>query len=271
MKLLLAVVALTLGGVLALQWRGWEPETALPETLAEPAATRPAGTDEPTESRVTDTASPGREEYTAVVERPLFLPTRRPPPEEEEPEPEPEPEQLTELDGVDLAAVIITPDQVTAWLRPPGAQKAEKLGIGEEFLGWKIKTIEPALVVLERQGDINEIPLRDFDNAPSPIPPTRLAPRRGASQDQPRGEQQRTAGQNPNRARNGDRNEADAPAGEGAEQRQRGAPPPDTAQRRQVTRPPARRIPPRPGAADPTSRQPPNRAPIRRPDAQSNP
>lgn len=176
MKGLLSLMALLLGGVLALQWHDWRPASALPALSAEPASPR-IETEAPEQRSATDAELLPRDEYAEVVERPLFLPDRRPPPPPDVDEPEAEPPQTTELDGVDLTAVIITPEEVSAWLRAPGESKLQKRLLGEEFLGWTVKTIEPALVVLERQDETDEIHLRDYSNAPPAIPRTRVIPR----------------------------------------------------------------------------------------------
>jgi general secretion pathway protein N len=182
MKALMALMALLLGGVLALQWHDWRAASELPAISADPAGAQ-VETEASGRRSAADAELLPRDEYAEVVERPLFLPDRRPPPPLDEEEPEVEPPETTELDGVDLTAVIITPDEVSAWLRAPGEPKLVKRLLGEEFLGWTVKTIEPALVVFERQDETDEIHLRDYANAPQPIPPTRLSPRGQARRD----------------------------------------------------------------------------------------
>jgi general secretion pathway protein N len=178
MKGPLAVMVLLLGGVLALQWYDWQSSARLPTPPAEPESTAaPVDSGPQGERSAADAQPPPRDEYAEVVERPLFLPDRRPPPEEEVEEPEPEAVETAELDGVDLTAVIITPDEVSAWLRAPGESKLQKRLLGEDFLGWTVKVIEPALIVFERQGETDEIHLRDYAKAPPAIPPTRLSSR----------------------------------------------------------------------------------------------
>jgi general secretion pathway protein N len=194
-KALLGGLALLLVGVLALQWRGWSADALVPAPPAAPAAAASDGA-APVSADGLLLEAPPKEDYASVVERPLFLPDRRPPPDEPEAEPIAEPEQLTELDGLDLTAVVITPTVVSAWVRDPQAPELARLRLGDDFSGWTVKTIEPARLVLERQGETHELHLRDYAKAPPPIPPTRLPPRaveRGAGPNDPNRARQRRA------------------------------------------------------------------------------
>jgi hypothetical protein len=177
MNKLLVGVALLLLGVLLLQWRSWSPA---PPPGADAQTASPAGA-EPVASRSDALLEPppAKEEYASVSERPLFLPDRRPPPDE--PEQAEEPEPLTELGGMDLTAVVITPSTVSAWVRPPTGRETVRLRLGDQFEGWTVQTIESDRVVFERQGNIDELILRDYKNAP---PPPRPVP--PAAQRQPR-------------------------------------------------------------------------------------
>lgn len=182
MKPLLLVLLVLLASALMLQWWQWSPEAALPAPASAPAAAAdgiaPAAT---TDVDAMALEPPPKEAYASVIERPLFLPERRPPAEEPE-ELVIEDEPLPELTGVDLTAVVITPAVVSAWVRSSESQGIQRLRLGQDYQGWTVKTIEPARLVLERQGETNELPLRDYSNAPPPIPPTRLPPtRRGAN------------------------------------------------------------------------------------------
>jgi hypothetical protein len=244
MKAVLLGMAALLAGVLALEWQGWAPDAGLP---APPPARAPAaGADAAAAADVDPFAlePPPKEEYASVVERPLFLPERRPPPDEPEEETVAEEEPLTELDGVDLTAVVITPALVSAWVRGGGDNEVKRLRLGDDFLGWTVKTIEPARLVLERQGETDELPLRDYANAPPPIPPTRLPP------------SGRAGGERPDRPAAGRRRPAAEPAGAADE--------PENVRR--SGRAPVRQSQQRAGNRQP-ARQPPSRAPARRRDA----
>jgi hypothetical protein len=170
MKAVLLILGVVLGGVLYLQWLEWPPPAPRPPpaaTAETPTATAPAV------APPTLPPTPTFEEYASVVERPLFLPDRRPPPEEPDEAPEEEgPEEQTALDGMNLTAVIIAPTEVSALVVTPGSKELARLRIGDDFEGWTVTGIEPDKVLLERQGESDELILRDFTKAPTPIPPT---------------------------------------------------------------------------------------------------
>jgi general secretion pathway protein N len=185
MKILAAGIALLLCGALFLQWRGWPPRLPVaPEAQREPT---PAAIEPLTSSPLEP--MPPEEDYASVIERPLFLPDRRPPPPEPESPEDSGPEEASDLSNVDLNAVMITPGLISAWVRIPTARDLVKLRIGDDFEGWTVSNIEPDRLVLERQGKVDELILRDYTNAPAPIPPTRQprAPRqdRRPQPDQP--------------------------------------------------------------------------------------
>ena len=127
MKLALSLISLALFGVLYSQWRGWPP--AAPEAPQPPAVieAQQNGDEAPSAADLL-TPPPPKEDYASVMERPLFLPDRRPPPEEPEQEDEAEPEALTELDGMDLTAVVITPSTVSAWVVGPAIARHSACG-----------------------------------------------------------------------------------------------------------------------------------------------
>lgn len=172
MKWVLPLFSLLLSGVLYLQWRDWSPN--VPEPAPIPAVEVRAESGEVPAVGDLLVPPPPKEDYASVTERPLFLPDRRPPPDEPEEEDMPEPEEPSDLAGVDLNAVVITPRVVSAWVRGPREQESIRLRIGDDFEGWTVRTIEPDRLVLERQGETDELTLRDYANAPAPIPPTRL-------------------------------------------------------------------------------------------------
>jgi hypothetical protein len=169
MRLFLLVLGIVFAVVLFLQWRDWPPQ--LPDAPERLPGQLPQG--------ITAAATPSPppipplEDYASIAERPLFLPDRRPPPDEPEGSDEPVPEVLTELAGTDLNAVVITPLAVSAWLRRPNSRELVRVRLGDDFEGWTITGIEPDRLLLERQGETDELILRDYQNAPPQIPPTR--------------------------------------------------------------------------------------------------
>lgn len=168
----LAIVAV-LGGVLAFQWKDWPPP---PPGTGLDLQTRPGGgsgaSGEPDPLARLTPPEP-RETYASVTERPLFQPDRKPPePEAEDAGTEPEPEVAGNLDGMDVSAVIITPAVVSAWIRDPKAADLKRLRLGDELEGWSVKEIQSDRVVLERQGERDELLLRDFSKAQASAVPT---------------------------------------------------------------------------------------------------
>jgi len=193
LKPVLLLIVLSLGLVLALQWRDWPPgPVSVPEGNAdsqpEPAPLRP---DESPLERLGPPEE--KDEYAEVMERPLFMPDRRPPSEEDQEEAKDElsDAQDPSLDRVDLNAVIITPAKAVAWVKAPTQQDLLDLELGDDLNGWTVKEILADRLVLERQGETNTLTLRDYANMPPPAPrPTPVArePRRAppAARDQAR-------------------------------------------------------------------------------------
>ena len=111
-----------------------------------------------------------REVYDQVAERTLFNEERRPEEEEED-----EPEEVTEeapppseLDKLDLNAVLITPKNQIAWVRDPTEQKLLRLTKGKKLKGWTVNEIRSDRILLEGQGQEAEMVLRDYSKLPPP-------------------------------------------------------------------------------------------------------
>ncbi len=182
-RALLALAAIV-GAVLVLEWMDWPP--APPTAGLELAGETGVGTGIPAQPDPLAQLSPPepRDTYASVTERPLFRPERKPPdPDTEEAEPEPEPEVASNLDGMDVSAVIITPAVVAAWVRDPKAAKLTHLRPGDELEGWSVMEIQSDRVVLERQGERDELLLRDFSKGPAaaPMPPPPVRSRQNAA------------------------------------------------------------------------------------------
>jgi len=168
MKPVLLVLAAGLGLVLFLQWRNWPPPPPVPPAPVAVELPDPVPTND-----VTLEPPLPREDYAGIIERPLFLPDRRPPPEEPELEPEaPEPEEFSDLGGMTLTAVMITPQLVAALVRTPANPQLQRLRIGHELEGWTVVGIEPDRLLLERQGVTDELLLRNYASG-APSTPTR--------------------------------------------------------------------------------------------------
>jgi hypothetical protein len=82
----------------------------------------------------------------------------------------PEPDASVALDSLDLSAVIITPTLVSAWVNDPSQPRLRRLRIGDDLEGWSVQEILPDRVLLERQGEVNALILRDYGNTPTTAP-----------------------------------------------------------------------------------------------------
>lgn len=178
MKPILLATVVSLGLLLALQWRNWPPERiSEPEAGADPRSetASPAPSGSPMEMLPPPEE---KEEYAVVIERPLFTPDRRPPSDEpEEQGLEPPPGGDTSLDRLDLNAVIITPAKAIAWVRDPTKKDLQDLELGDDLNGWTVKEILSDRMVLERQGETDTLTLRDYENMPPPVQRPPVQPR----------------------------------------------------------------------------------------------
>jgi hypothetical protein len=185
----LLLVLLALGGALVLQWRDWPPP-AVSEQQDRGEANQVPAPAPAVESPLELLAPPeAKEEFAVIVERPLFMPTRRPPQAEPDDPEEPPPED-TSLDRMDLNAVIITPSKRIAWVRDPGKKELVDLEPGDDFNGWTVKEIRNDRLVLERQGEQDTLTLRDYKNMPPPAP---RRPQSAAQKKPPAGAADRNA------------------------------------------------------------------------------
>jgi general secretion pathway protein N len=170
-KWLPGLVPLLLVAVLFIQWKDWPPG---PSTagLDQPLVQDPGG---PGPGDPDDTARllppVSKDSFASVIERPLFRPERRPEePGAEEPGAMPEPDLSVALDSLDLSAVIITPTLVSAWVNDPSQPRLRRLRIGDDLEGWSVQEILPDRVLLERQGEVNALILRDYGKTPTTAP-----------------------------------------------------------------------------------------------------
>lgn len=190
MKRLLVAILLGLCVLLVLQWRDWPPDrmSSRPDVPGE--AIQPIGEKEDNPLAQLPPLVE-KQDYVSVTDRPLFLPGRRPPeetPESEDPKGAPgEGESLTALDAMDLNAVIITPDGAVAWVSTPNSPKPQKVRIGDEFEGWKVKAITPDNVEVQGLASTDSLVLRNYSQGgqPSPNRPPREAAKPGGAAAKP--------------------------------------------------------------------------------------
>ena len=104
--------------------------------------------------------------FSEFVSRPLFTPTRRPPPTRTEPniaKTAPKPENLQ------LIGVIISEDERMALLQTLTTGDVTRAVEGQTVGGWEVHAIKPAQVVLKR-GNASEVVMIN-DAAPSSVKP----------------------------------------------------------------------------------------------------
>ncbi|MEA3638344.1 MAG: hypothetical protein VBE63_00185 [Lamprobacter sp.] len=169
MKLVLLGIAGLLALSLGLQWWDWrEPLPPSPE-----ASVQLDQISAPTTPQLSSELSLLRseEDYIAVVERPLFLPDRRPLPAEavdvEVPDLQAEIADLAMLDV--SATLILSPTEASVWLRDPQQPGLIRLRLGEEYQGWLVAQINADHILLERQGATETLQLLDFSAPPVPV------------------------------------------------------------------------------------------------------
>jgi len=111
-----------------------------------------------------DLEATSEEQYSDLVERPLFIKGRKP-----VPEPEPESVPVAAVKKVEalnweLTGIFTTPRGITAFFSRTGAKipkdNYKKLKLGEELEGWKLSAISPDNVTLSQTGESKVLPLR---------------------------------------------------------------------------------------------------------------
>ncbi|MFB1487212.1 MULTISPECIES: hypothetical protein [unclassified Thiocapsa] len=158
--------------LLALQWKDWPPGPSRAGLDASSSAAPSLSAGSEPDAAAQLTPPDPKDAYASVTDRPLFRPQRRPE-EDVDPDAQPtlEPDVLTSLDGMNLSAVIITPNLVSAWVQDPNQPRLRRLRIGDDLEGWSVQTILPDRVLLERQGEQDALILRDYGKTPSPATP----------------------------------------------------------------------------------------------------
>jgi hypothetical protein len=113
-------------------------------------------------------------DHAELTERPLFMPTRRPPAVAEEPAPPapgPEPETpLPDLADLRLISVIITPSGRYAWFQEKGNEDLLRVAAGETLREWTLDDVERSHVVFragssEHRVDLRPVPAVDDGGA----------------------------------------------------------------------------------------------------------
>ena len=142
-------------------------DNSAPEASAPPAAPQ-AATMPPPEAF----ALPPLQSYSAVTERPLFSPGRKPAPPELSSQP------ATNVSEFVLSGIVITDNEKVALIADAHAGSLARYREGQIVGGWKLTSIEQDRIVLERGATRQEIKLTDKSRAavegvPQPRPPIR--------------------------------------------------------------------------------------------------
>lgn len=153
------VAALVLAVWVWLQWR--QP---LDEVAAPPAS---AAVQLPEQPRIILDDSPPIDAFSEMVERPLFVPSRRPsqlPGEQQGSAPIAVAEGVDGMSGYTLSGISIVGDSKRALLRGSEYDEFVKLGIGDSVGDWQLDAIEESAVRLSNAaGEQLELQLRRFD------------------------------------------------------------------------------------------------------------
>lgn len=128
-------------------------------TEVEPQSWRPASL---AETRMSADTKPAERTYQQTLARPIFSKDRRPyrPPPPKPPKPvkiaKPAPKPVAPPPIADpdltLAGIAITSDAKQAFMTHPSNSEGRWVKEGEEIMGWRISTILPGEVTLERSG-----------------------------------------------------------------------------------------------------------------------
>ena len=165
--LLLAVLCAVLGGRVYDEWQLSQQPVRIDEPS--PAAAAPAPAAE------APLVTPAAGAFAAIVERPLFSPTRRPPAAAPPPAPAPEvvaaPTPLAPMD-FSLAGVVISGGTRSALVQMQADGRQVRVAEGGAIDGWTLVTVEPQRAVFRRDDSVQALVL-DYLKA---VPPGQVPP-----------------------------------------------------------------------------------------------
>jgi hypothetical protein len=159
------------GWILAPLWvgLGLAVELAAAQDVEEdPASSQEAVSEDVPELPGMHFSLPPLEHYREIVERPLFMPDRKPQKPEEQAEVT-APGPVNPLQ-VRLLGTIITPQKREALIEDTVAGRVLHLAPGMPIQDWQVKEIKPDRVVLVRQGQPQELLLRTYNEPQAAIP-----------------------------------------------------------------------------------------------------
>ena len=160
MALVLVALCLALGAIIYAELG--PARDATPAAPAAAAAGDPAPALPPQPSSFT---LPPIETYAEVAQRPLFSPTRQPPP------PEAAQDALGKSSGFALIGIIIVEDGRIALIQHGRPPVLARLKEGQVVEGWTVQSILPDRVMLQHGATEHELKLRDRPAQPRQPPP----------------------------------------------------------------------------------------------------
>ncbi|HTO85830.1 MAG TPA: hypothetical protein VMQ73_26660 [Methylomirabilota bacterium] len=166
--LLLGVLCIALGARVYDEWLELQEPVAIDAPPAAATVAVPAATDAPI-------APPTPASFAAILERPLFSPTRRPPAAAPAPAPTPEaaaPAPPAPPIDFSLTGIVISDGSRVALVQMQGDNHVVHVAEGGEVDGWKAVTIEPERAVF-RRGDDEQVLALDYVK---PVPPGQVPP-----------------------------------------------------------------------------------------------
>lgn len=173
MKKILLLISVALAAVLAMQWRDWPRPSPAGDAL--PVQGSAELTISPAASPAVASLGP-REDYAVISERPLFVPSRRPPEEEPEAQTEDIAAEIADLERLDVSAILIlSPENASVWLKDPAVadRSLVRLRVGDVYEGWTVADIKTDQVVMETQGATHTLELLDFSRPDAQSPAAR--------------------------------------------------------------------------------------------------
>jgi hypothetical protein len=105
--------------------------------------------------------------FDVISQRPLFVEGRLPP--DTTPAVEAPTVNDTALQGLDLNAVLITPDATVAWVKDQKAGEIVRLEPGGKIRGWTVQAVKPGMLLLAAGERSAEIQLREFPAQAAPV------------------------------------------------------------------------------------------------------
>jgi hypothetical protein len=195
------VAVLLTGACVALAWQVYR-SAKTPISLAETAVAEERGAQQPLpplEAERDCQMVPGAS-LSGIVERPLFVKSRRPGEVKVEAPPQ------GELDDLAVTGILISEQNRIALLLPKGTRDIMRLRVGDVYAGWSLAAIEQEAVIFRRDDGERRLEL-SFETRLRPPQQRRLSARQvqraateenqpsDAAQNQQHGEQQETAEQ----------------------------------------------------------------------------